>query len=118
VRQNDVGASLVRAGAVFARSGLMARYASIEAEAQKAKAGVWRGVAERPAIWRERVWAEARKRAPDGCPIKGHVSRGTRTYLMPGQVRYERIRVNPARGGRWFCSEDEAIAAGWTVAGG
>jgi hypothetical protein len=37
---------------------------------------------------------------------------------MPGQVSYERIRVNPARGGRWFCSEDEAIAAGWTVAGG
>jgi len=118
VRQSDVGATLVRAGAVFAQSGLLARYASIESEAKTAKAGLWRGTVERPSEWRDRIWAEARKRAPDGCPIKGHVSRGVRTYLVPGQVRYDRVRVNKARGGRWFCSENEAIAAGWTVAGG
>ncbi|WP_214477624.1 hypothetical protein [Mesorhizobium sp. dw_380] len=45
-------------------------------------------------------------RAPSGCNIKGNVSvvTGERIYHMLGQRYYNETVVNPAKGGRWFCS--------------
>lgn len=49
-----------------------------------------------------------------GCLIKGNVSaRGERIYHPPGCRYYNATRIDPARGERWFCSEAEALAAGW-----
>ena len=64
-------------------------------------------------LYRARRWEEARKSAPDGCPIKGHVSAGARLYTVPWSPSYGRVKVEAGRGGRWFCSESEAQAAGW-----
>ena len=52
------------------------------------------------------------------CQIKGNVNLvdGTRNYYLPGQDRYAAIRIQPAEGERWFCSEDQALAAGWQKA--
>ncbi len=51
---------------------------------------------------------------PAGCLIKGNVStRGERIYHPPGCRHYNATKINPARGERWFCSEAEAVAAGW-----
>lgn len=48
------------------------------------------------------------------CLIKGNVSaRGERIYHPPGCRYYGATRIDPARGERWFCSEQEAVAAGW-----
>lgn len=48
------------------------------------------------------------------CRIKGNISRsGERIYHVPGGRWYERTRINPSKGERWFCSEEEARAAGW-----
>ena len=48
------------------------------------------------------------------CRIKGNVSRsGERIYHVPGAQHYERTRISPAKGERWFCSEAQARAAGW-----
>lgn len=114
----DINAQLVKGGHVFAAGGLMPRYSAQETEARKAKAGLWSGEApERPADWRNRMWEEARKRAPTGCPIKGQVSGSTKTYVLPWAADYERVRVNASKGGRWFCTENEAISAGWKGAG-
>lgn len=113
----DINAQLVRGGHVFAGAGLMPRYASQENEARSAKAGLWgNDITERPAEWRNRLWEDAKKRAPSGCPIKGQVSGNTKSYVLPWAPDYERARVNTARGGRWFCSEEEAVAAGWKSA--
>ncbi len=113
----DINAQLVKGGHVFAAGGLMPRYAAQENEARAAKVGLWSGDApERPGEWRNRVWEEARKRAPSGCPIKGQVTGSTKSYVLPWAPDYERVRVNPSKGGRWFCSEDEAISAGWKIA--
>lgn len=117
VGETLINARLVEAGHVFAESGLLSRYGTQEAAARKAKLGLWAGEAERPAAYRARMWEEARRRAPDGCPIKGQVSGAGRTYVLPWSPDYARVRVNTARGGRWFCSEADALAAGWTVAG-
>jgi len=48
------------------------------------------------------------------CNIKGNVStRGERIYHVPGQRYYDETRISASHGERWFCSEEEARAAGW-----
>ena len=48
------------------------------------------------------------------CNIKGNVStQGERINHVPGQTYYNDTRISPSHGGRWFCSEEEARAAGW-----
>jgi endonuclease YncB( thermonuclease family) len=116
VGETDVAAELVRQGYVFAGGGLLARYAGEEREARAAKAGLWGGEAERPAEYRAKLWEEAKRRAPDGCPIKGQVTASSRTYVLPWSPDYERARVQSTRGERWFCSEQEAVAAGFKAA--
>ena len=38
---------------------------------------------------------------------------GSMTRFGAGPSRYEKTRIDPAKGERLFCSEDEARAAGW-----
>jgi endonuclease YncB( thermonuclease family) len=116
VGQKDLGAELVRQGHVFAEGGILARYAAEEREARAARAGMWSGDVERPAEYRAKLWEEAKRRAPEGCPIKGQVTGSARVYVLPWSPDYERARVLKARGERWFCSEQEAVAAGFKAA--
>jgi hypothetical protein len=53
--------------------------------------------------------------APEAaCQIKAIVlANGDRVYYLPGWQGYDRLIVDAAAGGGWFCSEDEAKAAGW-----
>jgi hypothetical protein len=52
------------------------------------------------------------------CDIKGNISwTGQRIFHVQGQEGYAETRINPTSGERWFCSEDEARAAGWRKAG-
>lgn len=110
----DLAEKLLEDGMVFAASSFfLSHYARIERKARGEKNGLWAGEAERPQEWRERRWAEAKEKAPDGCPIKGRIRSGARTYLLPWSPAYEKVRLSRARGERWFCSESEAEAAGW-----
>ncbi len=46
--------------------------------------------------------------------IKGNVSyRGIKYYHLPGTRDYDKTRINPRRGERYFRTEAEAQAAGW-----
>ncbi|WP_174013497.1 succinoglycan biosynthesis protein exoi [Agrobacterium tumefaciens] len=49
------------------------------------------------------------------CNIKGNISISSREriYHVPGQEYYASTKISPQYGERWFCSEDEARAAGW-----
>lgn len=109
----DIAEALVRNGHVFAASGFFAAYGSSEADARAAKVGVWQGDAQHPAEWRQNIWDEAKRAAPDGCPIKGRVRGSSRVYTMPWSDGYDSNRVRTERGDRWFCSEEEAQAAGF-----
>jgi endonuclease YncB( thermonuclease family) len=52
-----------------------------------------------------------------GCVIKGNISAsGERIYHVPGNRYYNETHINESRGERWFCSEKEAVAAGWRPA--
>lgn len=113
IGDKDLGEALVREGHVFAKSGLFARHSAHEGEARSRKLGIWSGAQQRPADYRSSLWEEARRAAPEGCPIKGEVSSRGRHYVTPWMSGYERVQVRPSRGGRWFCSEEEALSAGW-----
>jgi endonuclease YncB( thermonuclease family) len=112
----DIAARLVREGHVFSSGGWLASYGSLERQARARKTGLWQGEAERPAEYRAKVWEAAKRAAPGGCPIKGQVSPGGKTYVLPWSPDYQRIHVRTARGERWFCSEQDAVAAGWKPA--
>jgi endonuclease YncB( thermonuclease family) len=112
--ETDIAAELVRNGHVFAKSGFFSSYGSLESAAQGAKAGIWRGDNPRPADYRAQKWEEAKREAPEGCPIKGDVERGRRVYILPWAQGYDRVKISGRRGERWFCSEEEARSAGWT----
>ena len=51
--------------------------------------------------------------APNGCAIKGNVTAHGRIYHMPWSPWYEQVKIEARKGKRWFCSEAEALAAGW-----
>lgn len=44
------------------------------------------------------------------------MSSGKKWYHLPGMEDYETTTIHPDQEERWFCSEQEAIAAGWTKA--
>ncbi len=49
-----------------------------------------------------------------GCVIKGNISSsGDRIYHMPGQKYYDKTVIDESKGEHWFCTENEAIAAGF-----
>ncbi|QRM54602.1 hypothetical protein [Sinorhizobium sp. BG8] len=49
------------------------------------------------------------------CQIKGNIGStpDERIYYVPGQQKYDGIRIRPGDGERWFCSEADARMAGW-----
>ena len=53
-----------------------------------------------------------------GCNIKGNisVSSGKKWYHLPGMEDYDNTVINSSKGEKWFCSEEDAIAAGWRKA--
>ncbi len=110
----DIAADLVAEGHAFAAGNLFGGYTFQEAEAKQKKIGIWSGDAERPEAYREKLWDTAKKTAPDGCPIKGRISSaGAKVYLLPWAGDYGGTTIRAAKGERWFCSEREALAAGW-----
>ena len=54
--------------------------------------------------------------ATSACVITGNITRNGQIYHMPWSPWYAKTRVEPARGERWFCTEAEAMAAGWRPA--
>ena len=122
----DVAATLVAEGLAWAYVRYSSDYAALEAEARAARRGVWQGPSEAAWDWRrsegfraasgviEPATPDADAVAPDGCAIKGNVNaKGERIYHTPASPWYGRVRMNADRGQRWFCTAEEAEAAGW-----
>lgn len=86
-------------------------YSKAEVEARKQKLGLWSAPAMPPWEWRRKG---AQQTTQQACKIKGNISsKGARIYHIPGSKWYSRTKINKAQGERWFCSEKEALAAGW-----
>ena len=114
--ETDLATELVRSGYVFAVSSYFSSLGSEEDAARNAKKGIWQGEIQRPQEWRDQQWQDAKRDAPDGCPIKGFIRASSKLYTLPWSADYDRAKVRTEKGERWFCSEDEAKAAGFTPA--
>jgi endonuclease YncB( thermonuclease family) len=110
----DIGAALVEAGLAWSFRRYSSDYDAVEDVARARGAGVWQARTETPWDYRANRWQAAVQQTPDGCPIKGNITRaGERIYHPPWSPWWSRTRVNEAAGERWFCDEAEALAAGW-----
>ncbi|HZH10523.1 MAG TPA: thermonuclease family protein [Microvirga sp.] len=112
----ELNAELVRQGwALEYKQYSDGRYADEEAEARRAKRGLWAGKFAAPWEWRrgERLPSEASTGSDRKCPIKGNISSSGKIYHLPDSKDYAKTTINEADGERWFCTEEEAKAAGW-----
>ena len=54
---------------------------------------------------------------PASCVIKGNISsKGEKIYHVPGCASYNQTIITESKGERWFCTEADALAAGWRKA--
>jgi len=109
----DINAEMVRQGLAWAFVKYSRTYVRQESEARTARVGVWQGEAAPAWEYREKHWASAEQVAPNGCAIKGNVTAHGRIYHMPWSPWYGKVKIEPAKGERWFCSEAQAMEAGW-----
>ncbi|WP_430512892.1 thermonuclease family protein [Pannonibacter phragmitetus] len=120
----NVNAAMVESGHAFAFIRYSSSYVAEETRARAAKVGLFAGTAQAPWDFRAAKWqnasanrqTQASADAGRDCPIKGNISKNGRIYHMPWSASYARTSINENKGERWFCTEAEAIAAGWRAA--
>ena len=134
VNGEDIQKWLVRTGWALSYARRSHDYDADEAAAREARAGMWQGAFIAPWDWRVRnkktpilgavkppenahavLLASASgpvAPSPD-CTIKGNVnSSGECIYHKPTSRWYAQIKMQISKGTRWFCSVEEAEAAG------
>jgi endonuclease YncB( thermonuclease family) len=123
----DLNAWMVTQGHAMAFQRYSADYIGQEKEARTRKRGLWAGTFEDPSDWRRRKRGGRGETLPGAempratqeaitCTIKGNISRsGDRIYHLPESRDYARVMIDEQAGERMFCSEAEALAAGWRV---
>jgi endonuclease YncB( thermonuclease family) len=115
----DVNKEMVRQGLAWAYLQYQTdtTFSALEAEARDASIGLWSLPEDQrrpPWTWR-REGEETADPAGSGCRIKGNINRkGRKLYHVPGSPSYGPTKIDRSKGERWFCSEAEALAAGWS----
>ena len=97
------------------------QFLQAEKEAREAKKGLWGSICSNssspiPTSSSSNQSPPAGEAGtPSGnCLIKGNISSsGEKIYHLMGQQYYEKTKINESLGERWFCSEQEAVSAGW-----
>jgi len=117
VGELDVCEEMVRVGAawVYRQYVVDESLFDVENDARAARRGIW-GLPESEQVepWNWRRGLGSSGKTPEGCNIKGNInSKGDKIYHAPGTRSYGVTKINESKGERWFCSEEEATAAGW-----
>jgi endonuclease YncB( thermonuclease family) len=109
----EINRRMVEDGNAWAFVRYSKSYVAEEQAARQARRGVFTTANQPPWEYRTHRWADAEQQAPNGCAIKGNVTRNGHIYHMPWSPWYAKVVIDETRGERWFCSEREAQAAGW-----
>ncbi len=109
----DINGTLVSEGLAWAFVRYATDYVPQEREAKAANLGIWRAPTQTAWDYRAERWNIAEQESPNGCPIKGNISSNGKIYHPPWSPWYSRTKISVEKGERWFCSEKEAIEAGW-----
>jgi len=114
VNGTDVNELLVKEGWALAYRQYSKDYVRAEAKAKLDNIGLWQGQFVEPWDWRRgKRLTKATVPKTNDCIIKGNISSSGKIYHTPSSPWYARTKINTAKGERWFCSEEEAEAAGW-----
>ncbi|WKZ26862.1 MAG: thermonuclease family protein [Candidatus Paceibacterota bacterium] len=93
-------------------------FLAAQTEARNSATGLW-GVACSTTTTPAPAQAATPTLAPQSgtCDIKGNISSsGEKIYHVEGCRSYNATKINEDAGERWFCSESEALSAGWRKA--
>ena len=118
----DLNAEMVRRGMAWAFVKYSSAYVAEEADARARGVGIWQ--APTTTAWDHRAnrWTQASDSASGNrpgnggsgdCVIKGNITNNGRIYHMPWSPWYGKVKIEAVKGERWFCNENEALAAGW-----
>ena len=111
INDRNINAAMVQNGWAVAYRQYSHKYVFAEQTAKAEGQGLWQGRFDMPWDWREK--SRQTVTMAQNCTIKGNISDRGRIYHLPGSPAYDKTRINTERGERWFCSEEEAHAAGW-----
>ncbi len=112
----DLNAAMIRHGLAWAFLRYSQTFEAQERAARAAALGVWSSSCLPAWEFRAKRRRNVPEPAPAGCPIKGNITRNGRIYHLPSSRWYQRTRIEPNKGERWFCDEGQARAAGWRPA--
>lgn len=112
----DLNAAMIEHGLAWAFVKYSNRFIAAERDARQARRGIWAAGCVTPWDHRANSGRTVAEVAPNGCAIKGNITRNGRIYHTPSSPWYARTRVEAARGERWFCDERQAQLAGWRPA--
>jgi endonuclease YncB( thermonuclease family) len=134
IEGEDIQKWMVASGWALAFVRISRDYEADEKAAREAKAGMWQGAFIAPWDWRARnkkttilgaakppenastilLASASGPSAPSpDCTIKGNVNRsGECIYHTPASRWYAKIQMQVSKGTRWFCSVEDAEAAG------
>lgn len=111
----DINGEMVASGLAWAFRKYSEDYVAAEEIARSQRIGIWQADTETAWDFRSRKWENASSSAPaSGCLIKGNINRkNEKIYHAPWSKDYAKTKIDTRKGERWFCSEGEAVAAGW-----
>lgn len=134
VGKENINRVLVREGLALAYTKYSQEFVEDEKLARTSKRGFWAGTFIAPWDWRARtsstpilghhtsgaslniIFASQDTPPNPDCLIKGNINKkGDRIFHMQGQRDYARVKMKSSAK-RWFCTEEEALAAGWLKA--
>lgn len=115
VNGTEINKRLVMLGLAWNYDKFSNRYKEIENLNRQRKVGIFQASTITPWELRAKRWKVEEQVAPNGCPIKGNISveGKNKIYHTPWSRDYKKTKISLDKDERWFCSEAEAIKAGW-----
>ena len=93
-----------------------AQFREDERLAREEGVGLWSGVCDTHVSTPAPVY-DPDPTSRQGCIIKGNVSAsGDKIYHVPSCKSYDKTVITEDKGERWFCTEEDALEAGWRKA--
>ena len=111
----DIGSKIVKQGLACAFVLYPTFSSNVESEVRQAGHHIWSGPAQPAWEYSAARWEVEGQKAPDGCSIKGNISGNWIIYHPHWSPWHSRTKIYASRWERWFCTEAEAIAAGWRL---
>lgn len=132
LKNEDIGASMIEEGYAFSYKTYphprLEDYNALEVTARDGSKGLWGSICEYKTNGAATSSAKSQPKvipstssssmpSTSSCVIKGNISsKKEKIFHAPGCGSYTQTQIDESAGERWFCSEQEALAAGWRKA--